>query len=89
MVLVRQCTPLKNRIHATLAKYALHDVEVTDLFGVQGRALLRKRLELLPPHTAYATQHLLEQVEELDRQVQGFEERIKTVFKPTPDINGS
>ena len=29
MVLVRPRTPLKNRIHATLAKYALHDLEVT------------------------------------------------------------
>src|SRR5467141_4573201 len=41
MVFVRQRTQLKNRIHATLAKYALHDLEVSDLFGVRGRALLR------------------------------------------------
>ena len=83
MVLVRQRTQLKNRLHATLAKYALHDVEVSDLFGVRGRALLRQRCELLPPHTAYATRQLLEQVESLDRQVTGFEHRIKSVFKPT------
>jgi transposase len=31
MVLVHQRTRLKNRIHATLAKYALHDCEVSDL----------------------------------------------------------
>jgi transposase len=86
MVLVRQRTQLKNRIHATLAKYALHDIEVSDLFGVRGRALLRQRLDRLPPHTAYATQRLLEQVENLDRQVRGFEQRIQAVFKPTPAI---
>jgi len=88
MVLVRQRTQLKNRIHATLAKYALHwsREEVSDLFGARGRNLLRQRLALLPPHTAYATQHLLEQVESLDRRVNAFEERIKTVFKPTPAI---
>jgi transposase len=86
MVLVRQRPQLKNRIHATLAKYALHDVEVSDLFGVRGRALLRQRLDLLPPHTAYATQQLLEQVESLDGQVRGFEQRIQAVFKPTPAI---
>ena len=86
MALVRQRTQLKNRLHATLAKYALHDVEVSDLFGVRGRALLRQRCELLPPHTAYATRQLLEQVESLDRQVAGFEQRIKSVFKPTPAI---
>jgi transposase len=84
MVLVRQRTQLKNRIHATLAKYALHDIEVSDLFGVRGRTLLRQRLDLLPAHTAYATQRLLEQVENLDRQVRGFEQRIQAVFKPTP-----
>jgi transposase len=33
MVLVRQRTQLKNRIHAVLAKYALHDLNVSDLFG--------------------------------------------------------
>jgi transposase len=86
MVLVRQRTQLKNRIHATLAKYALHDVEVTDLFGVGGRMLLRQRLDRLPPHTAYASQQLLEQIEALDGQVRGFEQRIQATFKPTPEI---
>jgi transposase len=86
MVFVRQRTQLKNRIHATLAKYALHDLEVSDLFGVRGRALLRERLELLPPHTAYASQQLLGQVEELGRQVRAFEQRIQATFKPTPAV---
>jgi transposase len=86
MVLVRQRTQLKNRIHAALAKYALHDVEVSDLFGAAGRDLLRQRLERLPLHTAYATRQLLEQVEELDRRVRGFEQRMRTVFGVTPEI---
>ena len=86
MVLVRQRTQLKNRIHATLAKYALHDVEVSDLFGVRGRALLRQRLSVLPPHTAYARRQLLEQAEALDGQVREFEQRIEATFKPTPVI---
>jgi transposase len=87
MVLVHQRTRLKNRIHATLAKYALHDVEVSDLFGTRGRALLRQRLDLLPPHTAYATEQLLEEIESLDRRVAGFEARMRTVFKVTPEID--
>ena len=86
MVLVRQRTQLKNRLHATLAKYALHDFEVSDVFGVRCRDLLRKRLELLPPHTAYASQHLLKQVEELGGQIREFEQRIQATFKPTPAI---
>lgn len=86
MVLVRQRTRLKNRIHATLAKYALHNLDISDLFGTRGRALLRQRLDLLPPCTAYATQQLLEQIESLDRAVRGFEHQIQTLFKPTPGI---
>lgn len=86
MMLVRQRTQLKNRIHATLAKYALQPgrQEVSDLFAGPGRVLLRERLPLLPPHTAWATERLLEQLDGLDRQVQAFEQRIKTTFKPTP-----
>src|SRR5262249_5593103 len=86
MVLVRQRTQLKDRIHATPAESARHDLEVSDLCGVQGGALLRQRVTLLPPHTAYATQQLLEQIEGLDGQVRGFEQRIQGVFKPTPVI---
>ena len=86
MVLVRQRTQLKNRIHSTLAKYALRGNEVTDLFGMRGRALLRQHLKALPPHTAFATHALLEQVEHLDHQVQAFEQRMQAVFKPAPVI---
>jgi transposase len=86
MVLVRQRTQLKNRIHATLAKYALQSTEVSDLFGARGVTLLRQHLDALPPHTAFATRALLEQVEALDRQVRGFEQRMRVVFKPTSAI---
>src|SRR5215468_440208 len=86
MVLVRQRTQLKNRIHAALAKYALHDLEVSDLFGVRGRTLVRQCFDRLPPHTGYASRQLLEQGEALDGQVRGFEQRIQAVFKPTPAI---
>src|SRR5262249_21316270 len=80
------CTQLKNRIHATLAKYALHDLEVSDFFGVRGRALGGRRCGRLPPHTAYASRQLLAQVEELGRQVGALEKRIQVTFKPMPAI---
>lgn len=86
MVLVRQRTQVKNRIHATLAKYALTVPEVSDLFGRRGRELLRERLLALPPRTAYATERLLEQVEALDRQVRLFEQQMGAVFEVTPEI---
>jgi transposase len=40
----------------------------------------------LPPHTAYASQQLLAQVEERGRQVRAFEQRIQTTFTPMPAI---
>ncbi|MFQ5946431.1 MAG: IS110 family transposase [Anaerolineae bacterium] len=86
MVLVRQRTQLKNRIHATLAKYALAPPEVSDLFGRRGREWLRQHLGELPPHTAYTTERLLDQLEALDCQVRLLEGRMQEVFKPTLEI---
>jgi len=86
MGFVRRRPQLKNRIHATWAKDALHDLEGSDLFGVRGRALLRERFDLLPPHPAYASQPRLGPVEELGRPVRAFEPRIQTTFTPTPAI---
>ena len=51
MVLVRQRTQLKNRIHANLAKYGLKPSGVTDLFGVRGRKILDDLLNELPMQT--------------------------------------
>ena len=87
MVLVRTRTRLKNRIHATLAKYALTVTDVSDLFGKQGRALLTGRLAQLPPHTRFATDHLLEQLEALDKQIAEFEDRMRRVFRKTPALD--
>jgi transposase len=86
MVLVRQRTQLKNRIHATLAKYALQCRDVTDLFGGRGLLMLRERLEDLPPHSAYATRKLLQQVEALEQEVDKFEQEMHTVFRPTREV---
>ncbi|MFQ5794423.1 MAG: IS110 family transposase [Candidatus Bipolaricaulia bacterium] len=84
MVLTRERTRLKNRIHATLAKYALTIREVSDIFGVRGRVLLAERIEQLPPQTQYATERLLEQLRAVDQQIQAFEERMEAVFHQTP-----
>lgn len=86
MLLVRQRTQLKNRIHATLAKYAVACPEVSDLFGVRGRHWLRQVVTTLPPHTAFATEHLLDQLATVDGHVRGFEARMREVFQPTPEI---
>ncbi len=86
MVLMRERTRLKNRIHATLAKYAISVPEVSDLFGVRGRALLGPKLDQLPPHTRFATDRLLEQLETVEEQLDQFETRMQEAFTRTPEL---
>jgi transposase len=86
MVFVRERTGLKNRIHAMLAKYALSVPDVSDLFGQQGRAALSEQLAQLPTHTRFATEHLLEQLEDVEVQIAMFEARIHAVFGKTPAL---
>jgi transposase len=80
MVLVQQRTRLKNRIHATLAKYAICFPEVSDLFGTRGRRALQRRLADLPPQTGFVLALLLEQVAGLDRDIEALEQRMAEVF---------
>jgi transposase len=76
---------LKNRIHATLAKYGLPATAVSDLLGMRGRELLAGKLTHLPPHTRYATEQLLEQLDVLDEQIADLEECIRELFTTTPN----
>jgi len=86
MVVSRARTRLKNRIHATLAKYAITVPEASDLFGVKGRELLTSRLDLLPPHTRFATERLLDQLETVEDQLEQFESRMREVFTETIEL---
>ncbi len=85
MALVGQRTQLKNRVHATIAKYGLHLPEVSDLFGVAGRQALVRLLGELPPNTAQATRIVLGQLEALEQAIKAVEERMAEVFAPTPE----
>ena len=86
MVLTRERTRLKNRIHATLAKAGLRLEGASDLFGRRGREWLQAALPVLPPHRRYATERLLEQLDVVTVQIQGFEQRLRAVFAPTPEL---
>lgn len=87
MVLARERTRFKNRIHAALAKYAVLIPDVSDVFGVRGRKLLSHSLELLPPHTRFATDRMLEQLDNVEEQIAQFEQRMRDVFKKTPELD--
>jgi len=86
MALVRVRTLLKNRIQATLAKYGIQVNEVSDLFGIGGRALLKNRLKELPPQTRQSVDVQLELLDQLEEQIQGTEDQIKAVVAATPEM---
>lgn len=85
MLLVRQRTQLKNRIHATLAKYALV-IPCTDVFGKRGRKILSQKLQELPPHTAFTTMCLLNQIDALNEQIACIESRMGDLVEVTEEI---
>jgi transposase len=86
MVLTQQRTRLKNRIHATLAKYALGSIGFSDAFGKKGREILRERIQQLPPETQFATERLMEEVTSLDDQIGALESRTRDVLGDTSEI---
>jgi len=86
MVLVRQRTKLKNRIHANLAKYGLTAKGSTDLFGVRGREVLEESLADLPSETQFATRCLIDQLDHLQDEVKAIEKRMSSLFSDTQDL---
>jgi len=84
--LVHIRTGLKNRIHATFAKYAITFPEVTDLFGVRGRKLVEKRLGELPPETRHSVGEQLKLLDQLQKQITEVEKRIRQIVKITPEM---
>jgi transposase len=79
-------TGLKNRIHATFAKYAITFQEVSDLFGVRGRNLVEKRLAELPPETRHSMKEQLKLLDQLQRQITEMEKRIWQIVKIAPEM---
>jgi len=77
MALTHLRTALKNRIHATLAKYGLAVPGVSDLFGERGRQELGRTLDRLPPETRRCLEEELELVDHLGEQIRQLESRIR------------
>jgi len=86
MALVSVRTKFKNRIHATLAKYSIQITEVSDIFGVRGRTLIKERLSELPPHTRRSVETQLELLDQTVEHIKVCEKQIDEVIKKTPAI---
>jgi transposase len=87
MVFVRERTRLKNRIHATLAKYGVRIEGISDLFGKRGMEVLWSAITILPEQTRFAVEQVIEQLHQVNRQIDAIECQMSQVFKQSPQIS--
>ena len=87
MFLVQQRTRVKNRIQGALARYNIQVAEVSDMFGVEGRLLLGKRLGELPEHTRQSVELELVTLDFLEVQLADVEKRLEAVMKVTAEAD--
>jgi transposase len=85
MALKKHVISLKNRIHATLAKYAIH-IEAEDIFAGTGRQALEGALTSLPTETSYCASQELAILDAVEAQIKNLEKRIKQQNDQTPSI---
>ena len=87
MVLNRQRTQLKNRVHATLGKYGYRVEEVSDAFGKCGRQIVEELSSKLPPHTEQALRRILDQLDHVTQNLKTIEGQMIEVFAPCPQTD--
>ena len=85
MALKKHVVGLKNRIHATLAKYAIC-IEAKDIFAGTGRRALEGALTSLPKETSYCASQELAVLDAVEAQIKNLEKRIKQQNAQTPSI---
>lgn len=84
MVLSRQRTQLKNRVHATLGKYGYEVQGVSDAFGKKGRKIVEELLHKLPPHTGQALGLILNELDHVTDNLNQIEKQMIEIFSPCP-----
>jgi transposase len=84
MVLSRQRTQLKNRVHATLAKYGYTVEGASDAFGKRGRTIVEELLLRLPPHTQQALGLILDELDHVTANLKEIEKQMTENFSPCP-----
>lgn len=81
MALVSIRTKLKNRIHATLAKYGITIDSATDIFVGKGRRLLEEAMCELPQETRHSVREQLYLLDQVEESITQTEKRIFRVIK--------
>ncbi len=83
MALVKMRTALKNRIHATLAKYNLCLETDSDIFAAKWRAALLEIILTLPAETQRCVCQELELHDQLSEHIHRLESRIRKTVRAT------
>jgi transposase len=86
MVMKNQSTRLRNRLHATLAKYMIAAPDASDIFAPGARQALLGCIGQLPEHSRFSVERELEMIDELSEQVELFETRIEEVFERSREV---
>jgi transposase len=81
--LVQHRSALKNRIHAALIAFG-HPVSVSDLFGIEGRALLERLA--LPDAWRADVEASLRLIDDLDREIAAVERDLRTLELDHPYV---
>lgn len=87
MFLVQQRTRVKNRIQGALARYNIQISGVTDVFGVEGRQLLGKRLGELPENTRQSVELELVTMDFLEVQIEEVEKPLEKLMAVTAEAD--
>ncbi|MBU1319324.1 MAG: IS110 family transposase [candidate division Zixibacteria bacterium] len=80
-------TRLKNRLHASLAKYAQTVQGVSDIFGPRSREALLVHLDYLPEQTRFTTLEQLAYIDRLTESIKGIDARMDDIFTETQDVS--
>jgi transposase len=83
MFLMALRTDIKNRIHGALGRYNIQ-INVTDLFGAEGRQQLEQRIEELLIETRESIKQQLRTHDFLALQMQEIERRLHSMMKAVP-----
>ena len=86
MVLSRQRTRIKHRIHATLAKYGIRIEDTSDIFNQKGRRMIEVSLDDLGPHTRFAARQMLDELDLIQEKIAAFESRMIEAFEDSQDV---
>ena len=86
MALTKQRTAIKNRIHATLAKYGIRVEGSSDIFVGKGLAALEKELVHRPEETRRCVKQELELLDQLKGHIRYLEKRIRERIRQTTSM---